>query len=255
MAVSWFRVDVEVVDHPKIHRLEELVGDRAGWYLIRLWAWTARYASRGRLANVAGASLERSCGWTGDAGRLVAAFIEAGLLDETTSDELEVHDWWEKQGSTVEKAEKDRERLKASRKARGIVPRTSRDAPANVALASRVRDETRRDETEQKSIAPKKPAPRETDRLLADFLDIIKSPYVFGGAKDGAALAHLQKTETMDEISRRWRIGLNSSGWLGVRTLAQLRSKWNDLAEGQVLDLRKPVPAATFTESKIVGDF
>lgn len=142
MALPWFRVDVEMVDHPKIHHLESLLGPNAGWYYLRLLTWTARFASRGRLSTVARASLERSCGWTGNAGALITALLEVGLLDETDTDELEVHDWWEKQGAIVTKAEKDRERLQESRRSRGIVARTSRDAREVVAG-----DETRRDET------------------------------------------------------------------------------------------------------------
>jgi hypothetical protein len=254
MSQPWFRVDVEVVDHPKVHHLEAILGSNAGWYLIRLWTWTARYASRGRLATVARASLERSCGWTGKPGDLVAAFIATGLIDETTTDELEVHDWWEKQGATVQKAENDRERLKASRAARGIVARQSSDARASVAGDVTLRNDTRRN----KSTAPKKPAPAsESDRLMADFQEVIGTRYQFNGAKDGVALSSLLKTETIDEISARWRRGLVSEGWLGVRTIAQLRSKWNDLARpvNAVIDFKKPVPPAVFTESKTVEDF
>jgi len=53
--LSWFRVDNDVVDHPKVHELAALLKDpNAGWYLIRLWSWTMRYAARGRLQNGAG---------------------------------------------------------------------------------------------------------------------------------------------------------------------------------------------------------
>lgn len=154
MSQPWFRVDVEVVDHPKVHHLEAILGPNAGWYLIRLWTWTARYASRGRLATVARASLERSCGWTGKPGELVAAFIATGLIDETTTDELEVHDWWEKQGATVQKAENDRERLKASRAARGIVARQSSDAREVVAGDVTLRNVTVRNREEEKPSSP-----------------------------------------------------------------------------------------------------
>lgn len=155
MSLPWFRLDVDVVDHPKVHHLEQLLGSCAGWYLVRLWAWTARYASRGRLSTIARASLERSCGWTGEPGKLTGALLEAGLLDETGSGELEVHDWWEKQRAIVEKAENDRERQRLSREARGIVPRQSREAREVVAG-----DETRRDETEQKEEAVEQARPR-----------------------------------------------------------------------------------------------
>lgn len=73
---------------------------------------------------------------------------------------------------------------------------------------------------------------RDSDRLLADFLEVIGSPYAFGGAKDGASLAYLLTVADMEEISRRWRLGLKASteDWASCRTIAQLRHKWNDLA-------------------------
>lgn len=122
--MPWFRVDTDLVDHPKVDRLADLLNEPlAGWYVMRMWAWVARFASRGRLSDVARPSLERSCGWRGESGQLVAALVEAGLLDTIEADEdgctLEVHDWWEKQGAIVSKAENDRERLRKQRADRG----------------------------------------------------------------------------------------------------------------------------------------
>lgn len=56
--------------------------------------------------------------------------------------------------------------------------------------------------------------------------------YLWQGAKDGTALSALLKDATLDEVLARWRIGLAapSKDWASCRTVAQLRSKWNDLA-------------------------
>lgn len=75
-------------------------------------------------------------------------------------------------------------------------------------------------------------APRETDRLCADFLSVIGSKYAWQGAKDTTAFQSLKAKGSADEISRRWLIGLKrpASEWASCRTVAQLNSKWNDLA-------------------------
>lgn len=254
--LQWFRVDNDVVDHPKVHALAALLQDpNAGWYLVRLWAWTMRYAARGQFADGSRTALETSCGWRGQSGALVAALIEVGLLDEIEENgqaALEVHDWWESQGKVVEKAKKDAARQKAARERRGTVRGQSRDRPRDEArtpartnaLAARVRDETRRDETLKEDavgerpplnlqpaepLKPKKPRP--SDELCADFLAIVGSKYGWNGAKDGENFAWLLKQAPLEQIRDRWRRGLaHDDKFKQVRTVAQLRSKWNDLA-------------------------
>ncbi len=87
--------------------------------------------------------------------------------------------------------------------------------------------------TESKSIAPKQPAPRASDEICSDFKEAIGEAYAWNGAKDGVALAALMKFTTLEEIRERWRKGLRETGWLHTATVAQLRSKWNDLATGR----------------------
>jgi len=189
--LSWFRVDNDVVDHPKVHELAALLKDpNAGWYLIRLWSWTMRYAARGRLQNGAGTALEHACGWRGPSGELLHALLKVGFLDrvvENGTDLLEVHDWSRSQGKAVEKAEHDAERKRAARERRADGAGTARAEAADSALAARVRDETRRDETLRTAaaaapIVPLPPAPEnpyasgssffaklQRDRLAAGF--------------------------------------------------------------------------------------
>ncbi len=85
----------------------------------------------------------------------------------------------------------------------------------------------------EKTVRAKKPravVPRETDFLKADFLLVTGKEYKFQGAKDGVAFAELRKTEAMGEIRIRWIRGLRATGWHHVASVAQLLSKWNDLA-------------------------
>ena len=87
--------------------------------------------------------------------------------------------------------------------------------------------------------APASRAPRTEDPLVAalkeDFRLEVGSDYVFQSGKDGVTLAWLKSKGTEADIRARWRRGLQvpPDKWLGVRTLSQLRQKWNDLASGQ----------------------
>ncbi len=93
----------------------------------------------------------------------------------------------------------------------------------------------RGEEPEPLTLALVEPKPKETPAALlcADFLDVIGTKYAFNGAKDGAALKWLLQQAPLDEVRRRWRVGLRmpSDRWGSTRTIAQLRSKWNDLAK------------------------
>jgi hypothetical protein len=96
------------------------------------------------------------------------------------------------------------------------------------------------------ALAPASRAPRETDALCADFEQAVGAKYAWQGVKDGAAFSKLRKEYSLEEIRARWRVGLRGSGWLQVRTVAQLAAKWNDLADAdraRPLNTRSPVPA------------
>ena len=41
-----------------------------------------------------------------------------------------------------------------------------------------------------------------------------------------------QRLDIIRGTLERWRVGLRATGWHQVRTVAQLASKWNDLAGG-----------------------
>jgi uncharacterized phage protein (TIGR02220 family) len=155
MAFDWFRVDASIADHPKVLRLAVGLKDQnAGWYVIRLLCWLTRYAQRGRLRDGHADVVEDAMKWRGERGALIRAMIDVGIIDEHSNGELEVHDWWEKQSTLVEKANKDaaRKRKQREKEARDV----SRDVRVTGADSHRDRrrdgagtrrDETRRDET------------------------------------------------------------------------------------------------------------
>lgn len=116
-----------------------------------------------------------------------------------------------------------------------VEPRASREpaeAEARLDLGLSPTTEHRTPNTDdQEKTAPASRAPRETDLLCEDFKEVIGKAYVWADAKDGTAFAKLKRTETIEEIRARWKAGLKSDDkWRSVRTIAQLASKWNDLA-------------------------
>lgn len=68
-----------------------------------------------------------------------------------------------------------------------------------------------------------------TDQLCEAYKEATGQQYLFS-ARDGVSLAQLQRTANREEILRRWRLGLASTGWLQTATIGQLLLKWNDLA-------------------------
>lgn len=176
-SLPWFRVDVDLVDHPKVLALADALDcaeAEAGWLVIRLWAWTMRYAARGRLAPGARPALERL--WTGagtapESGSAVDALVRAGFLDAAADGGWEVHDWDEHNGAAVAKAEKDAERKRAARARRSNGRGQSADGRADGAGNG-----TGRDGTEQTTtIVEDKPRPVGVvleETLTTDELDV-----------------------------------------------------------------------------------
>lgn len=106
--------------------------------------------------------------------------------------------------------------------------------------------EDRGQRTESLKTAPKQPArDRDSDLLKADFKEVTGHDYLWNGAKDGVALAALKKTATIEEIRARWRGGLKvpASDWASCRTIAQLRSKFNDLVSSASKPKHDPLDA------------
>ena len=72
-------------------------------------------------------------------------------------------------------------------------------------------------------------APRDSDLLILDFETETGRKYLWGGARDGVALAELLKIATIDEIRAKWVAGLRTpaTAFDSVRTVSELRGKWN----------------------------
>jgi len=71
------------------------------------------------------------------------------------------------------------------------------------------------------------------DAICAAYFEAKGAKYKWQGAKDTEALKRIMGVVSEDaEILARWRAGLAiAKGWLSIATVAQLDSKWNDLAD------------------------
>lgn len=129
----------------------------------------------------------------------------------------------------------------------GLVPATAGEQPESSpgSLPALHRAPSTEHRAPLKDSAPAPRAPRAEDPLVVllkeDFKAEVGSDYAFQSGKDGVALAWLKSKGSEAEIRARWRRGLHHppDKWLGVRTLSQLRQKWNDLATGDLLAVPK----------------
>lgn len=112
--LPWFKLAGDFFAHPKTLELQAEIQDPAAdVYVVRMWAYVSRVAASGRLQgrNVV-TVLERAVGWQGEPGRLAAALLQVGFLQQEP-DALIVHDWAAWQGAHVAKVDKDRARPNA----------------------------------------------------------------------------------------------------------------------------------------------
>lgn len=203
---------------------------QVGWGLAKLWRWcwrekvdrVSRLHLRGFFGVDVGDALE-AFGFVATDGE--------GLRVRGAERYLRIAAGRSKGG---QKAKGNLKRGKARPKPEGepeTKPGPSREAPpASLRLTpgSTANSEQRTASSEVESIAPK--APRETDLLKTVFASTTGVAYHWQGEKDGVAFHRLRKEFSMEEILDRWRRGLRASGWQKVATVAQLASKWNDLA-------------------------
>ena len=129
MALEWFKVETRLVGDPKVAHLEKLLGipDAIG-IIIRLWAWTTKYAPDGRVTRNAAVTLDVTLATVTDsvtkgvteAGRVTQALLDAGFLENGDQEgELSVHDWLSTQPQHAAiahtRAEQNRERQRRFR--------------------------------------------------------------------------------------------------------------------------------------------
>lgn len=268
-SLPWFRVDVSFVDHPKTHALEaELArevkktdmvarghADRAGWYLIRLWAYTMRFfpdgvVARAGRADGAETALERACEWRGEPGVLYRALVTTGWLVTGATFGVRVNDWDDYQGAAVAKAEKDAERKRLAREQRAGGAETARAVPAAGAGNGTERNGTERNKEEDQQpptfeivspLAALKEAPEEEIDAAIEAFD---------------ARAFWQWAESIRRgygwAPERWPNPLALKRWWveardGARPVKQLLDAWINFARDDHWRAAKPpAPFAAF---------
>lgn len=126
MSAKWLRIETDFVDHPKVHQLCEMLGDKnAAAYIIRLWSFISKFYPEGRIEASRGVTYDvtlasrvtaivTACRWIGDGEKFISALICCGFLDKTENG-FEAHDWAIYQGKVAESAEKARLRSKKYR--------------------------------------------------------------------------------------------------------------------------------------------
>lgn len=126
MGAKWLRIETDFVDHPKVHQLCEMLGDKnSAAYIIRLWSFISKFYPEGRIEASRGVTYDitlasrvtaivTTCRWVGDGEKFISALICCGFLDKTENG-FEAHDWATYQGKVAESAEKARLRSKKYR--------------------------------------------------------------------------------------------------------------------------------------------
>jgi hypothetical protein len=93
---SDIRLSTDFRDHPKIVRLQKVLGDAGICALVTLWAWVRKYRPKGILTGMDIDDIENGAKWSGQSGLFVRTIIELKLLD-LNGNTYTVHDWEEHQ--------------------------------------------------------------------------------------------------------------------------------------------------------------
>lgn len=235
--MSYIAVDLKVVEGlaGQVARSSGTSEDRILAGLVRLWhrcwATTSEVATRAHLAGVMGGE-SIDC--------VIEALVELGFLEPQDGG-------WRVRGA------KRYLRLKAARKAGAEKTNAARSrattkprsrasmSVAQASLPDALSPSTEHRAPNTEALPPAAPvaAPKVTrevtDALCADFTDVTGQRYLWSGEKDSAGLKALLGVATLEEVRSRWRRGLAAPAdeWASCRTVAQLRSKWNDLADAK----------------------
>ena len=110
----WVAVDCNAHTNPKIIKLADLLNldiDATVGKLTRLWAW-AKLADNenGYIGALPATEFAGIMRWNKKPQTLLNALIESGLIDGNSDGGYTLHDWYELNGKSAEKARKDRER-------------------------------------------------------------------------------------------------------------------------------------------------
>ena len=123
------RLSLEFFDHPKVGKLEKRLGLEGVFCLLKLWAWTAKNRSGGKLAGLDEEDVEFAARWNGEDGKLVATLLDLRLLEEQDG-VFFIHDWEEHQ-AYASKSDDRSSKAKKAAAARWSKAKEEREADAS----------------------------------------------------------------------------------------------------------------------------
>lgn len=147
--MSWLRIESNFVKHPKVGRLSDrlkITKGEAGWLIMGALSWFSQFRPTGQVEgqhrDSDAGELEDFCDWPGARGEMLAAFIAAGLIDDTPADGgFEYHNWPEYQGKVKATAEKERKR-KADYRAKKAAEKAGREVSVSLEMSRGTSDGT-----------------------------------------------------------------------------------------------------------------
>lgn len=86
-------------------------------HCVFLWLWSIDNAEDGILP-ASERMIERAAGWYGTPGQLVAAMVNASMLDRMEDGSLRIHDWMDYAGRLIEKRHENAARMREARAAK-----------------------------------------------------------------------------------------------------------------------------------------
>lgn len=143
--MNWIRIAVGIMDDPSVVALAEAVGVSVvttTGHLVGLLTHLPEGAANGDVSAVSDVTLERWADWRGRKGKFATAF-RAQLCDAQGV----VRSWEKHNGAAIREVERARERAKERRKEWKASHERSPNVGVTSPERSRLRDETRRDET------------------------------------------------------------------------------------------------------------
>lgn len=131
--MGWIKVDDALIQHPKVLKLQALLGARADaiGLLVRLWVWASHYAQDGDLTKHDELDVRIACGMTESDVDILGLLTRCRFVDDEDG-ALHLHGWHEHQGRLIELRERNARREK-ERRGRHVdapcAPRASHAAP------------------------------------------------------------------------------------------------------------------------------
>lgn len=96
------RISTGLPGHPKTKKLLRLLGQAAGWNLVRLILWSAANRKDGDLSGMSDEDIELAVDWSAEDGAFVAALADVGFLDGEQG-AWRIHDWHQHNPKTAAK--------------------------------------------------------------------------------------------------------------------------------------------------------